>query len=99
MRSTRATAAIARLNSRSEGHRYLTVLTGAGLFKLQEQTEGGFKLLSEALSLDKFVTLVDSMGPQKVIRITKNDAAFAKQLVRNPEPNPPGKKTPAVGQG
>jgi hypothetical protein len=82
MRSTRATAAIARLNARSEGHRYQMVVTGAGLFMLQDQIEGRIQELSAALSLDDFVKLVDSLGPQKVRRVTKNDAAFAKQLVR-----------------
>lgn len=84
MRSTRATAAIARLNSRSEGHCYRVVITGAGLFKLQDQIDGRVDELSGALSLDDFVSLVDSLGPQKVRRVTKNDAAFAKQLVRKP---------------
>ena len=84
MRSTRATAAIARLNARSEGHQYLMILTSAGLFKLNEQGAEGDKQLSDALPLDEFVRLVDSMGPQKVRRITKNDAAFAKQLVKKP---------------
>ncbi len=84
MRSTRATAAVARLNTRSEGHHYVMVLTGSGLFKLCEQSEGNNTPLSEALPLDEFVRLVDSMGPQKIRRITKNDAAFAKQLVRKP---------------
>ena len=32
MRSTRATAAIARLNARSAGHHYTMALTGSGLF-------------------------------------------------------------------
>lgn len=85
MRSTRATAAIARLNSRSEGHRYVMVLTGAGLFRLQEQIDGDCTPLSEALSLDEFVRFVDAMGPQKIRRITKNDAAFAQQLLRKPK--------------
>ncbi|MEI7613872.1 MAG: hypothetical protein WCK63_13285 [Betaproteobacteria bacterium] len=85
LRSTRASAAVARLNSRSEGHRYLMVVTGAGLFNLQEQVEGVYKQLSAALSLDEFVKLVDAMGPQKIRRITKNDAAFAKQLIRKPK--------------
>ena len=57
-------------------------LTSAGLFKIQEQTEEGFRSLSGALPLDEFVRFVDSMGPQKIRRITRNDAAFAKQLVR-----------------
>ena len=84
MRSTRATAAVARLNARSEGHHYMMVLTGTGQFKLSERTEAGDTPLSGALSLDEFVQLVDSMGPKKVRRVTKNDAAFAKQLVKKP---------------
>ena len=84
MRSTRATAAIARLNSRSEGHSYRVVITGSGLFKLQDQLDGRVDELSGPLQLDDFVSLVNSLGPQKVRRVTKNDAAFAKQLVRKP---------------
>jgi hypothetical protein len=82
MRSTRATAAVARLNQRSEGTCYRVVITSSGLFKLQAQTGEDGKQTSEALSLDDFVRLVNSMGPQKISRITKNDAAFAKLLVR-----------------
>jgi hypothetical protein len=82
MRSTRATAAVARLNQRSEGHHYLMVLTGDGRFLLRERVEGVDQTLSEALALDDFVRFVDAQGPQKIPRITKNDAAFAKQLVR-----------------
>lgn len=81
-RSTRATAAVARLNERSEGHRYLMVMTGDGKFVLRERLDGGDKDVAEALPLDEFVRLVDATGPQKAPRITKNDAAFAKQLVR-----------------
>jgi hypothetical protein len=84
MRSTRATAAINRLNTRSEGHRYTMALTGSGLFTLHEQCEDGLQQLGTALALDDFVSFVDSLGPQKLRRITKNDAAFAKQLVRKP---------------
>jgi len=82
MRSTRATAAVARLNRRSEGRLYQMVLTGAGLFKLCEQVEGS--LPSAPMSLDDFVRFVDAQGPQPVRRVTKNDAAFAKQLIRKP---------------
>lgn len=85
MRSTRASAAIARLNSRSEGRHYTLSLTSTGLFKVQEQTEQGFTVLGEALPLDEFVRFVNSLGPQKVRRITRNDAAFASQLVRKPK--------------
>lgn len=82
MRSTRATAAVARLNQRSAGTCYALVITSSGLFKLQTQTGEDRKRTSEALSLDDFVRLVDATGPQKIPRITKNDAAFARQLVR-----------------
>ena len=80
MRSTRATAAVARLNKRSEGAQYQLVLTGAGLFKLRQQGEGG--LSSAAMSLDDFVSYVNAQGPQAVRRVTKNDEAFARQLVK-----------------
>ena len=41
MRSTRATAAVARLNERSEGRRYLLVMTGDGRFvEVQGTAEG-----------------------------------------------------------
>ncbi len=82
MRSTRATAAVARLNSRSEGHHYRMVITGNGLFKLSERIDGGDKSLSEPLALDDFVALVDDMGPRKVVPISKSEAAFMKQLVK-----------------
>ena len=84
MRSTRATAAVARLNERSEGRRYIMTLTNSNLFKLRERTEGGDKEISGALSLDDFVRFVDSMGPKQTPHVTKNDAAFAKQLVKKP---------------
>lgn len=82
MRSTRATAAVARLNQRSESRHYLMVMTSGSLFVLRERQEGGDKDVSEALGLDDFVRFVDVTGPQKAPRITKSDAAFAKQLVR-----------------
>ena len=82
MRSTRATGAVARLNSRSEGHHYMMVLTGTGLFILRERIDGADKPLSDALALDDFVCLVDSMGPKKTPRITTYEAAFMKQLAK-----------------
>jgi len=82
MRSTRATAAIARLNARSAGRQYTMALTGNGLLILRERVDGADRPLSAALALDEFVQLVDSMGPQKEVRITKSEAAFMKQLIR-----------------
>ena len=80
MRSTRAASAVARLNSRSNGHRYAMVLTGNSQFKLRERITGGDVDVSAALSLDDFVKLVDSMAPKEPPRITKSEAAFMKQL-------------------
>ena len=82
MRSTRATAAIARLNARSEGRHYTMALTGNGLLILRERIAGEDRPLSAALPLDEFVHLVDSTGPKKEVRITKSEAAFMKQLVK-----------------
>lgn len=81
-RSTRATAAVARLNERSAGRHYLMVMTGEGLFMLRERTAEGLQEICAALPLDDFVKAVNALGPQVVPRVTKNDAAFAKQLVR-----------------
>lgn len=82
MRSTRATAALARLNNRCQDHHYAMAQTGAGQFYLLERVDGISERVSDPLSLDDFVLFVDKMGPQQVRRITKNDAAFAKQLVK-----------------
>ena len=60
----------------------MMAITGTGLFKLSERIDGGDKQISEPLPLDDFVNLVNSMGPQKVVRITKSEAAFMKQLVK-----------------
>lgn len=82
MRSTRASTAVARLNSRSEGQHYLMVVTGAGQFILRERIDGADRQLSDALPLDDFVRLLDSMGPRKIARVAKGEAAFMKQLLK-----------------
>ena len=82
MRSTRATAAIERLNRRSEGRLYSMVVTSGGLFKLREQVAGESKEIGEPLDLDAFVRFVDAQGPQIPRRISKYDSDFAKQLVK-----------------
>lgn len=63
----------------------MMALTGNGMFILRQRIDGVDKQIADALLLDDFVRLVDSMGPKKVPRITKNEAAFAKQLVRKPK--------------
>lgn len=85
MRSTRATVVVAKLNIRSGEHCYMMTQTGAGLFYLSERVDGSNVRVSDALPLDDFVRFVEAMGPQQVRRMTKNDAAFAKQLRKKPE--------------
>jgi len=83
MRSTRATGAIERLNSRSDTHRYSMVRTAAELFYLvQRLPDLPPEKLSEALPLDEFVRFVNGFGPQKPKRISKLDTAFEKQLIK-----------------
>ncbi len=60
----------------------MMAFTGTGLFILRERIDGADKQLSDALSLDDFVRMVDSMGPKKIPRITKSEAAFMKQLIK-----------------
>ena len=85
MRSTRAAAAVARLKERDPERRYVMSRTAAGLFFLIERTENGDQQISDFLPMDDFVRFIDTLGPQKVRRVTKNDAAFAKQLVKKPK--------------
>ena len=60
----------------------MMALTGTGLIKLCERIGETDKELSVALALDDFVKLVNSMGPQKIPRVTKSEAAFMQQLVK-----------------
>lgn len=83
MRSTRATGAIERLNTRAETKRYSMVRTSNEMFFLIQRTaENPVEKLSEPLPLDDFVTFVNAYGPQKPKRISKLDTAFEKQLVK-----------------
>lgn len=85
MRSTRATAAVARLNSRSSGREYSMSQTGAGQFCLTERVDGAYLRVTDAMNMDEFVRTVNAMGPQEVKKMTRNDVAFAKQLAKKSE--------------
>lgn len=87
MRSTRAAAAVHRLNARVTDKHYVMVSTGRDQFFLAEQQEDGSEIPEcEPMPLDDFVTHVNALGPQAVRRMTKNDIAFEKQLVRKDKP-------------
>lgn len=79
-RSTRASAAVERLKRRTGITSYSMARTGAGHFFLSEKP--GAPPLCAPLEMDDFVAFVDSLGPQPERRMTKNDIAFEKQLVR-----------------
>ncbi|MDB5764113.1 MAG: hypothetical protein JWQ21_3108 [Herminiimonas sp.] len=83
MRSTRASAAIARLKIRSGNEQYSMVRTADGLFHLVLSSDSGAQeKLSDSLEQDAFVKFVDSFGPQKPRRVSKFDTAFEKQLIK-----------------
>jgi hypothetical protein len=84
MRSTRATAALSRLNVRCPDQHYTLSSTATGLFFLSRQTEAGEEQVCAGMPLDEFVAFVNGLGPQTVRRVTRNDAAFEKQLIRKP---------------
>jgi hypothetical protein len=90
MRSTRATSAVERLNSRSGDVRYSMVRTSSELFYLVQVQVGdggtGAPIkLCEPMPLDEFAQFVNAYGPQKPKRVSKLDVAFEKQLgVRRP---------------
>lgn len=79
-RSTRASAAVERLKKRTGNSAYSMARTGDGLFYLSEAP--GAPALNAPLELDDFVAFVNGLGPQEVRRLTKNDEAFERQLVR-----------------
>ena len=79
-RSTRASAAVDRLKRRTGNAGYSMARTGDGHFFLSEKP--GAPPLCAPLELDEFVAFVDGLGPQPERRVTKNDLAFEKQLVK-----------------
>lgn len=85
MRSTRATAAIARLQARTGNPDYSLILGANGLFQLVlPDAAGQPDRIGEPLPLDAFVAFVNGLGPQAPRRQTKSDIAFEKQLVKKP---------------
>ena len=79
-RSTRASAAVDRLKRRTGTASYSMARTSDGMFFLSEAP--GAPALNAPLELDDFVAFVNSLGPQEVRRVSKNDEKFEKQLVR-----------------
>lgn len=83
MRSTRATAAVERLKSRSGNSLYSMVRTADGMFYLVLGSgTAAPEPQSDALSMEAFVRFVDKFGPQIPKRVSKLDLAFEAQLVK-----------------
>jgi len=81
MRSTKASAAVTRLNTRDPDYRYSMGITGSGLFYLLRSAPGAPpEKIGGDYELDAFVEFVNKTGPQKKQKISKHDAAFEKQL-------------------
>jgi|GEM_PF-865286 len=81
MRSTKASAAVSRLNMRDTEHRYSLGVTASGFFYLLRASPGSApERISGDLTLEEFVAFANGLGPQKKVKIGKHDAAFEKQL-------------------
>ena len=81
MRSTKASAAVARLNARDTAHTYSLGMTANGLFcLLRASSTGPSEKISGDLPQDEFVQFANQTGPQKKVRVSKFDLAFEKQL-------------------
>lgn len=81
MRSTKASAAVSRLNTRDPDHRYSLGMTASGFFYLLRASGSGApEKISGDLTLDEFVEFANKTGPQKKVRVSKLDVAFEKQL-------------------
>jgi hypothetical protein len=81
MRSTKASAAVTRLNARDPEARYSMGMTASGFFYLLRAAGGKApEKISNDLTMEEFVEFVNKTGPQKKVKISKLDAAFEKQL-------------------
>lgn len=81
MRSTKASAAVTRLNARDTAYRYSLGMTASGFFYLLRAAGSGApEKISGDLTLEEFVEFANKTGPQKQARVSKLDAAFEKQL-------------------
>jgi hypothetical protein len=86
MRSTKATGAIERLNTRAGTRQYSMARTSSELFYLLQRTpENSVEKLCEPLPLDEFVAFVNAYGPQKPKRVSKLDVEFEKKLLNKRE--------------
>ncbi len=81
MRSTKASAAIERLNKRDASASYSMAFNRQGLFTLLKVISGQDNArLCEPMDMDAFVVFVNNYGPQTPKRVSQLEVAFSKQL-------------------
>lgn len=88
MRSTKASAAVTRLNARDTQYRYSLGMTASGFFYLLRAVAGAApEKISGDLTLEEFVEFANKTGPQKKVKVSKLDAAFEQQLAKTKSGN------------
>lgn len=81
MRSTRASAAIERLNKRDTTATYSMAFNRQGLFTLLKVVlNQDNERLCEPMDMEAFVIFVNGFGPQTPKRVSKLELAFIQQL-------------------
>lgn len=86
MRTTKASNAVMRLNTRDTDYLYSMGLTASGFFYLLRAEKGKApEKISSDLTMEEFIALVNRTGPQQKARVSKLDQAFEKQLKKKPE--------------
>lgn len=88
MRSTKASAAVTRLNTRDPAYRYSMGMTASGFFYLLRAANGApAERISDDLTLEEFVAFANQTGPQKKVKLSKLDIAFESQLEAKRKPS------------
>jgi hypothetical protein len=81
MRTTKASAAIERLNKRDPQTTYAMAMNSKGLFSLLQIIADQEHLrLCTPMLMDEFVAYVNAYGPQTPKRVSKLELAFSQQL-------------------
>lgn len=84
MRSTRASAAIERLNKRDTTATYSMAFSRQGLFTLLKVVlNQDNERLCEPMDMEAFVIFVNGFGPQTPKCVSKLELAFSQQLNKN----------------
>lgn len=84
MRSTRASAAIERLNKRDTTATYSMAFNRQGLFTLLKVVlNQDNERLCEPMDMEAFVIFVNGFGPQTPKRVSKLELAFSQQLKKS----------------